>query len=119
MLTKMDWNSEKDKDAARELVYNLRQSTQCERGALFLLDRKNAELVSVMAEGLEKQNIRLSLNLGIAGLVAITGQELNIKDTYADSRFDKRFDEKTKYRTKNILCVPLKNQINSQLYSIR
>jgi len=110
MLTKIDWDSEKDTDTAKKLVYELRKSTECERGALFLLDRVNGELFSVMAEGLEGQNIHLSLNLGIAGLVAITGQELNIPDAYADPRFDKRTDEKTGYRTRCLLCVPIKDQ---------
>lgn len=110
MLTTVDWDSDKEKDTAKGLVYDLRQSTQCERGALFLLDREKAELFSEMAEGLERENIHLSLNLGVAGLVAITGQELNVKDAYTDSRFDKKFDKKTGYRTRDILCVPLKDQ---------
>ncbi|MBU0697992.1 MAG: GAF domain-containing protein [Proteobacteria bacterium] len=110
MLIGMDWDSNIDKDTAKGLIYELRQSIECERGALFLLNRKNGELFSLVAEGLKEQDIHLSLNLGVAGLVAITGQELNIYDVYADSRFDKRTDEKTGYRTRGILCVPIKDQ---------
>ena len=110
MFSRIDWASDNDKDIVKELIYELRQSTECEHGALFLLDRAKGELSSVMAEGLEGQDIHLSLNLGIAGLVAITGQELNIPDAYADPSFDKRTDEKTGYRTKEILCVPIKDQ---------
>lgn len=109
MLTKIDWASDSDKDTAKRLIYELRQSTECERGALFLLDRRKGELFTVMAEGLD-QDIHLNLNLGIAGLVAITGKELNVQDAYADPRFDKRTDEKTGYRTRSILCVPMKDK---------
>ena len=55
--------------------------------------------------------IQLNLNLGIAGLIAVTGQELIIPDAYADPRFDKTVDERTGYITRCILGVPLKNQI--------
>lgn len=110
MLTKMNCDTNLDKDKAKALVYELRQSTVCERGALFLLDREKGELFSAMAEGLEGQDIHLSLNLGIAGLVAITGQELDIQDVYADPRFDKSMDERTGYRTRCILCIPIKDQ---------
>ncbi len=103
------FNPVSDKDTAKRLIYELRQSTECKRGALFLLDREKGELFSVMAEGLD-QDIHLSLNLGIAGLVAITGQELNVQDAYADPRFDKSTDEKTGYRTRSILCVPMKDK---------
>ena len=109
MLTKIDWASDSDKDTAKRLIYELRQSTECERGALFLLDREKGALFSVMAEGLD-QDINLSLNLGIAGLVAITGQELNVSNAHDDPRFDKRTDEKTGYRTRDILCVAIKNK---------
>ncbi|MFC1533133.1 HD domain-containing phosphohydrolase [Thermodesulfobacteriota bacterium] len=110
MLTEMALANGFDKDKAKKLVYELRQSTGCERGTLFLLDWVKGELLSIMAENLEAQDIRLRLNLGIAGLVAITGQELNIKDAYADPRFDKSTDERTGYRTRCILCMPIKNQ---------
>jgi HD-GYP domain-containing protein (c-di-GMP phosphodiesterase class II) len=110
MLTKIDWDSDGDKEATEKMIYELRQSTECDRGTLFLIDRVKGELFSVIAEGLEANDIRLSLNLGIAGLVAITGQEVNIPDAYADLRFDRKTDEKTGYRTRDILCIPIKDQ---------
>lgn len=110
MLTKVGSATSLDKDMAKAALSELRQSTGSERFTLFLLDREKGELFSVVAEGLEGQDIHLSLNLGIAGLVAITGQELNIQDAYADPRFDKSTDERTGYRTRCILCLPIKDQ---------
>ena len=49
----------------------------------------------------------------IAAFVALTGQTVNIKDAYEAKGFDftgtKMFDEKTGYRSKSFLTVPLKN----------
>ena len=97
-------------ERAQGLIHELRRATQSERGSLFLLDREKAELCSVVADGLKDLDIRLGLNLGIAGLVAVTGIELNIEDVYEDARFHRSIDENTGYRTKSILCVPIRNQ---------
>ena len=45
---------------------------------------------------------------GIAGYVAQTGEVLNIIDCYQDHRFNREIDEKTGYKTKTILCMPIK-----------
>ncbi len=110
ILASMDFASNPGKDKVRASLFELRHSTQCERGTIFLLEREKGMLFPVVSEGLEDKNICLSLNLGIAGLVAITGKNLDIRDAYADPRFDKRTDERTGYRTRCILCVPIKNQ---------
>jgi HD-GYP domain-containing protein (c-di-GMP phosphodiesterase class II) len=99
-----------DKSQAETFVCEIREMTQCLRGSLFLIDKQNGELFTIVSDGLGGKDIRLSMNLGIAGLVAMTGKALNIPDAYADSRFDMRTDQKTGYRTRCILCVPVKNQ---------
>ncbi|MEK7485765.1 MAG: GAF domain-containing SpoIIE family protein phosphatase [Planctomycetota bacterium] len=81
-------------------------------GSLMLVDDKSKELVFEVAlgdvgENLKKQ-IRLPMGQGIAGWVAQAGEPLNIEDVYEDSRFCRDYDIKTGYRTKSMLCVPLK-----------
>ena len=98
----------KEQNAA-ELVHEIRRFTNCARGSFFILNRQNGSLQTIVSEGLKGREINLSINLGIAGLVAITGEPLNIPDVYSDSRFDRSTDEKTGYRTRCILCVPIKN----------
>ena len=100
---------------AEALVHSLKQVVDFDRGSVFLLEKDKAELVAVFAEGLNPGDIRLSMNLGIAGLVAITGKELNIEDVYSDPRFDRRVDEDTGYRTRCILCVPIRNHAGDVL----
>lgn len=99
-----------DKSQAEALVSEIRETTQCQRGSLFLIDQHQGELFTIASDGLGAKDIRLSINLGIAGLVAMTGKSLNIPDAYADSRFDMSTDQITGYRTHCILCVPVKNQ---------
>ncbi len=101
---------QQDKSRAEALISEIRESTQCVRGSLFLIDKHNGELFTIASDGIGEKDIRLSINLGIAGLVAMTGDSLNIPDAYADSRFDMSTDQKTGYRTHCILCVPVKNQ---------
>lgn len=48
------------------------------------------------------------MDQGIAGLVATTGQTLNIPDAYENANFNQTIDKKTGYRTKAILCMPIK-----------
>jgi len=81
-----------------------------ERGTLFLVDEKAGEIWSLIAHGLEKREIRLPLGRGIAGHVAKSGEILNIPEAYADSRFNRDVDAQTGYRTRNILCLPIRNK---------
>jgi signal transduction protein with GAF and PtsI domain len=47
---------------------------------------------------------------GIAGMVATTGQTTNIPDAYENEKFNQAIDKKTGYRTRAILCMPIKSE---------
>ena len=81
-----------------------------DRSTLFLYDEKTQELWSTVADGLETKEIRFPCHLGIAGSVFTTGEIINIKDAYSDSRFNQSVDKKTGYRTKSILCMQISNK---------
>ena len=106
----LDMTVDEDLTMAKSIIQALRDTTQADRSTLFLLDKMKGELHSVMADNIEGWDIYLSLNLGIAGLVAVTGEDINIPDAYADQRFDKSVDENTGYRTRSLICIPLRNQ---------
>ncbi|XP_019605390.2 cAMP and cAMP-inhibited cGMP 3',5'-cyclic phosphodiesterase 10A isoform X2 [Rhinolophus sinicus] len=82
-----------------------------------MVDHKNKELYSDLFDiGEEKEGkpifkktkeIRFSIEKGIAGQVARTGEVLNIPDAYADPRFNREVDLYTGYTTRNILCMPI------------
>ena len=80
--------------------------------SLMLVDEKSGELVFEVAQGPVadklKGGMRVSKGQGIAGSVFESGESLLIVNAYEDSRFNREFDRLTGYRTRSILCVPLK-----------
>ena len=79
-----------------------------ERSSLFLVD--GDELVLKVAENLEEMGeIRFPVGAGIAGAVAQGGESIRIDDAYADPRFNRAVDKQTGFRTRSILCLPVKN----------
>jgi len=81
-----------------------------ERGTVYLLDRDRQELWSRVLKGDQHIEIRLPTGSGIAGYVAATGDTLNIPDAYFDPRFNPEIDKKSGYRTRSILCMPMKDK---------
>ena len=86
-------------------VYQLRTMVRADRAGLFFID--GDELWFSIDE--EDIMIRIPKTSGIAGAVATSGMRLVVKDAYDDHRFNRSVDAKTGYRTKSILCVPVKN----------
>jgi len=91
------------------VVTRVSQVLDAERSTLYLLDEDTGELWSKVAQGEEMVEIRLRVGEGLAGWVAQNGRAVNIKDAYLDPRFDPFWDRKTGYRTRSIMCVPMKN----------
>ncbi len=79
-----------------------------DRGTIFLNDSETGELYSRVAHGNLKREIRILNNRGVAGHVFTTGNGRIVCDAYADEHFDGSVDEQTGYRTKDILCVPIR-----------
>lgn len=81
---------------------------EADRSTLFLVDRKTNEIWSLIAQGEGVEEIRLPVGRGIAGTVARVGRTINIPDAYEDDRFNRDVDRQTGYRTKSILCMPIR-----------
>jgi len=79
----------------------------CERATIFLYDPQRDELYSRVARGVEE--IRFPADRGIAGQAARQRCCINVRDAYADCRFNPEIDRKTGYRTCNLLALPLEN----------
>jgi signal transduction histidine kinase len=78
--------------------------------SIFLYDKKPNELWSLVSTDLKKNEIRIPATDGIAGWVFQNRAHIIVNDTSSDPRFDPDRDEKTGFRTRNILCVPLINR---------
>lgn len=59
-----------------------------------------------------QKEFRIPADQGIAGHVATTGQILNIKDAYSHPLFYRGVDDSTGFKTRNILCFPIKDENN-------
>jgi dual 3',5'-cyclic-AMP and -GMP phosphodiesterase 11 len=64
---------------------------------------------STVEEMNQKTEIRIPWDSGIVGHVAKSGIPLNIPDCYLDERFNQEVDNMTGYRTRSMLCNPIKD----------
>jgi len=86
---------------------------ETEGGTIFFLDSKNKILESrYIISPIPIKKISLKIGEGIAGYVAKTGKPVIIKETKEDERFNKSIDEEIKYKTRSIICYPLKDSKN-------
>ncbi len=80
--------------------------------SMLLIDDKTKDLTFQITLGDVEAEIKkikkVGKGQGIAGFVAQTGLPLNLEDVYQHDKFSPEFDKKTNYRTKAMLCVPLK-----------
>lgn len=71
-------------------------------------DKKHLEFrVALGPKGKDIKQYFVQIGRGIAGVVAKKGEPMLIPDAYQDKRFDQSFDQKSGFKTKSILCVPL------------
>ena len=104
-----DLAATKTLDTALETLVGITTSTiGAERGTMFLNNEKTGELYSRVAQGNFMREIRIMNTRGVAGWVYTNQKGAIILDAYKDDRFDKSVDMRTGYRTKNILCTPLR-----------
>lgn len=93
-----------------KIVAKISEVLRAERSSLFLLDPQTDELWSKQAEGTAGVEIRFPSTLGLAGHVAHTGRVLNVRDAYADPRFNPAVDQMTGFHTRSVLCAPVRNR---------
>jgi adenylate cyclase len=86
------------------------ETLNAERSSLFLYDAETKELFSRVMQGNSMGEVRFPADRGIAGSVFTSGRGEIIPDAYADPRFNRKVDTDTGYRTRNILCVPIRNK---------
>ncbi|TLM98379.1 GAF domain-containing protein, partial [bacterium] len=112
------------KKLLEKIISYARELTGADAGTLYAVSGENLEFKII-------QNDTLGISLGgpgsepitlapvpitkssVSGYVAVTGQMVNIADVYESSEFDftgpRRYDEKTGYRSKSMLVVPMRD----------
>ncbi len=123
----MALSAERDPDILLDMILSkAREITSADAGSLYFIESENQ-----VTDWRQKQlRFKLAQNDSIAasyrefvmpiektsmaGYTAITGQPLNIPDAYHLSsdtkvRHNRSFDERMGYRTRSVLCLPMKN----------
>lgn len=99
------------------IVQTAAHTLDSERATLFLLDPVSNQLWSKVALGVSLQEIRVPVGRGIAGWCARKGCLANVPDAYADKRFDPDMDKLLGFRTRNMLCGPMRN-LNGEVLGV-
>lgn len=99
----------------REIVVRTTELLEADRSTLFLIDPAADQLVSKVLEGDELREIRMPRGVGIAGWVADKGKPVHIRDAYNDERFNPEFDKRSGYRTRCMLCWPVRRPRDKQV----
>ncbi len=104
-------NSSLDLDNLLGIILHAATSAvHADRGTVYLVDEGTREIWSKVLEGSAMVEIRLPVGKGIAGFVAATGETINLPDAYADARFNPEIDKASGYKTRTVLCMPMKNK---------
>jgi HD-GYP domain-containing protein (c-di-GMP phosphodiesterase class II) len=86
------------------------QLMKAEVGSLLLIDEEKQQLFFEVALGDKEEAVKkitLDMGEGIAGWVAKNGRPLIVNAPEKDPRFYKGVDERTEFKTRNIMCVPV------------
>ena len=103
--------SEMDMDLLFHVIMDrTRRFMGTEKCSVFIFDPEKNELWSRVSTDLATNEIRFAADTGIAGWVFQNRQSLIINDAYKDPRFYPGVDQKTHFKTRNILCLPLINR---------
>ena len=109
-------------EQARELV-------DADRASLFLVEtadnvasddgvaRTKGDLYTFLAENADP--IRIPAGSGLIGVCVDKGEVLNIPDAQRDRRFDRSTDRRTGYHTREVLCVPLRDDSGAVIGGIQ
>ena len=90
------------------IIAGITDFMSAERTSLYIIDRNNHEIWTRVAEGISQ--IRLPIGKGISGRVAETGMTVNVVDAWDVPYFDRTFDMNNNFRTRSVLCMPIRNR---------
>jgi signal transduction histidine kinase/putative methionine-R-sulfoxide reductase with GAF domain len=95
-------------DVLQTITNQVTNLLDADRATLYVVDEKERKLRSRVTVGGRVEEIVLELGEGIAGWAARTGRSVNLKDVYRDQRFNAHVDKLTGYRTRSMLCQPMR-----------
>lgn len=90
------------------IVSKITEAMSAERTSLYVVDWEKQELRPKVAE--KVGDFRVPIGDGISGRVAESGDTINVEDAWELPYFNRDYDIKNEFRTRSVLCVPMKNR---------
>ena len=88
-------------------MYYLNQFMESERSSIFLFQHWNQQLTIFSSLDLEKHEVNIRKDCGIAGWVFVNREPAVVNNVAEDNRFCGDVDDMTGFRTRNVVCTPL------------
>ena len=95
-------------DVLHTISLQITSLLDADRATLYVVDERDRKLHSRVTVGGKVEEIILELGEGIAGWTARSGKGVILKDAYRDARFNPHVDKLTGYRTRSMLCQPMR-----------
>ncbi len=96
-----------------QIAHEATRLLNCDRSSIFLWDKDRNEVEARPALGVKGSSLRIPAGEGIVGETLRTGKAICVDEAYDDPRFNQEIDRKSGYRTRNLVCVPLRDAQNN------
>lgn len=96
-----------------QIAHEATRLLNCDRSSIFLWDKDRNEVEARPALGVKGSSLRIPAGEGIVGETLKTGKSICVENAYDDPRFNQEVDRKSGYRTRNLICVPLRDPQNN------
>ena len=93
--------------AGLKALRTFQMTVRASRASIIFLDPGGNDMFFYLDDG---AIVRFAMDKGIAAWVANNGRILNIPDAYADPRFNSKVDKQTGFKTRSIICAPVRSK---------
>jgi CRP-like cAMP-binding protein len=93
------------------MVFQVKSALKADRVGFFLVSEGGRSMILKVSE--RAKGVRLPVR-GLAGQAINNNEVVNVHDAYQDSRFDATMDRRTGYRTRQVLCVPVRHPTTTE-----
>lgn len=107
------------KDILSKIMEKIKEMIKAEAWSVLLVDNETGDLIfekTNRRKSSDMQKFRIKMGEGIAGWVAKEGIPVVVPDVSKDQRFTGRIDREIHFKTKSLICVPIK--INEQILGV-
>jgi len=100
------------------LIAEACQAVHCDRATIYLYDEESRELVTRFVTDLEVDEIRISIDEGIAGRVARTRELQHVEDVDREPDHARNVAERVGYTVRNMIAAPLVSAPEEKLVGV-